>query len=332
MLCAMVKANAYGHGVKIVCETLKDIANFFGVATVGEAKEIRKFNKTTPILVVGLCLEKQVAWCAKNNVSVTVNSLDELIAFEKELKQLVVNIHFKINTGLNRIGFSSVDQFLLAYEFAKQQLCFLVQGVFTHFATKQNDEHFIEQQHKQFMKFLAPIETSSLIIHCCNSYATDRYPEFHHNMVRCGFSLYGWENETYLPVLNITSKVLAVQQVAKGETVGYDRTYVAPSNQTIAVVSIGYADGFDRRNSNLASVLIHGQWAPVVGLVCMDVCMVDVTNIENVTPQTTVTILGTDGNYTLSPHYYANLLKTSPYEILLKFNHRRMNVRINAKK
>ncbi len=151
---------------------------------------------------------------------------------------------------------------------------------------------------------------------------------YHHGMVRCGFNLYGWQMDYKMqlkPVLSIISKVVFVHNIKAGETVGYDRTFTATKNLKIAVLPIGYADGFDRRLSNKLEVLINGKKAKVVGNICMDVCMVDVTKIKNVCVGDEVTLLGRNGGYELTPYHYANILGTSPYEILLKFRHDRMN-------
>ena len=324
-LCAVVKANAYGHGIKPVCMALYGLADFFGVATYLEAKEIREFDTTTPIIVLGLTDIYGIGWCAEHNVSVTINSLQEVNDINKLALKSPVKIHFKVNTGLNRFGFSSISEFKYAYEVANQSKNIIIEGIFTHFATKAGDTLFVEEQHQQFLKFLQTINTQNLILHCCNSFACENYPQFYHQMVRCGFSLYGWA-QGMLPVQKITSKVLAIQHVKAGQTVGYDRTYKPKKDCILAVVSLGYADGFDRKNSNKTRVVINNRWAKVVGLVYMDVCMVDITHIKNVHVGNTVLILGAQNNKVLSPQYYAKYLKTSPYEILLKFNHRRMNV------
>ncbi len=326
-VCAMVKADAYGHGLKDVCKALKN-ADFFGVASALEAKHIRKFNKTTPILIVGVVNPECVLWCSENNVSVTVTSLEELKLFSYIVGYNKLKVHLKVNTGLNRIGFNNVNNFKKALKFIKYNFNIVLEGVFTHFATKLNDMEFIVCQHNRFLQFIKYVKDNRVIIHCCNSFATLMLKNYHHGMVRCGFNLYGWQMDYKMqlkPVLSIISKVVFVHNIKAGETVGYDRTFTATKNLKIAVLPIGYADGFDRRLSNKLEVLINGKKAKVVGNICMDVCMVDVTKIKNVCVGDEVTLLGRNGGYELTPYHYANILGTSPYEILLKFRHDRMN-------
>lgn len=328
LLCVMVKANAYGHNVKAVCESLKYEADWFGVATLCEAKEIRSFNKTTPVLVVGLIDAKQVNWCAKNNVAITVNSLTEVENINKTLTAKNLKIHFKINTGLNRIGFNSKKSFLKAFGLAKKNPKIACQGIFTHFATKGNDKEFISKQADTFKEYTNLVTHEHLIVHCCNSYAALNLKELHFNMVRCGFAIYGWQKSGHVvlkPILKVTATLLAIHKIKKGETVGYDREYTAPKDVKVGVVSLGYADGFDRRNSNNAKVLINGKFVPVIGNVCMDVFMVNINAVKHAKVGDEVVIIGESINKAITPEMYAAKLKTSPYEILLKLNYKRMN-------
>lgn len=325
-VCAMVKADAYGHGIKDVCKALSN-ADFFGVASAMEAKNIRKFNKRTPILIVGVVNPESIVWCSKNNVSVTITSLEELKKFSLILGYNKLKCHLKINTGLNRIGFDNVNQFRKALKFIKHNSNICLEGVFTHFATKLSDVEFIVRQHQRFMQFVNFVD-DSVIVHCCNSFATLMLKDYHHSMVRCGFNLYGWQLDYKMhlkPVLSILSRVVFIHNIKAGETVGYDRTFTATKNTKIAVLPIGYADGFDRRLSNKGYVIINGKKAYVVGNICMDVCLVDVTKIKDVRVGSIATLIGRNGGAELTPYHYANWLGTSPYEILLKFKHERMN-------
>ena len=327
-LCAMVKANAYGHGIEVVCRVLKSSVDFFGTATVQEAEQIRNIVDT-PVLLVAKIYPKNVNWCAKNNISVTVDSLQELQEFEKLLKKnQVLKVHLKINTGLNRIGFNNIEDFLEAYSYVTTESTKLqLEGVYTHYATKGNDVAFIMQQYSRFLKYINKIDTTNIIVHCCNSYATDHYDFMHHDMVRCGFNLYGYSTKPgYKPVAKIASKIISMHNVPKGQTIGYDRSYKAQEDMIVGVVAMGYADGLDRRNSNKSQVIINGQLADVVGNICMDVCMVDLTHVKGVKLWDEVVILGNDGKKEISPQYYADILDTSAYEVLLKFNQRRSNI------
>lgn len=326
-ICAMVKADAYGHGLEDVCKSIQKYVGYYGVASVLEAKHIRSFDDKTNILIVGIENFEYANWCAKNNVTITITSIKELQTLESLLNE-PIKIHFKIDTGLNRIGFNSLNKFKKAVVFAKKSKKIKITGIYTHFATKQNDVNFIKQQHNLFLKYVQILDVPSATIHCCNSFATLYNKDWHHNMVRCGFNLYGWQTDfkmKLLPSLKINSKIIFVHKIKKGETVGYDRTFTAHENGKIGVVPLGYADGFDRGLSNSFKVLINGQWAPVVGNVCMDVFMVDLTHVVGAKSGSIVTILGRNGGLELTPYTYAKALNTSPYEILLKFKYSRMN-------
>lgn len=325
-VCAMVKADAYGHGLVDVCKTLS-FADYFGVANVLEAKIIRKFNKKTKILVVGVSSLNSVLWCSKNNVSVTVSSLNELNNIIKKLNGESLGLHIKVNTGLNRIGVAVQTEFKQMLKVLKLHNNLVLEGVFTHFATKFEDIKFIKCQHNKFSKFIKLIKNKSVIVHCCNSYATLQFNKYHYDMVRCGFNLYGWQLDNkflFKPVLNILSKVVFIHKIKKGETVGYDRSYKAEKDMVVGVLPIGYADGLDRRLSNNFSVLINGEFVPIIGNICMDVCMVDLTNVSAVVGDE-VTILGKNGDKVITVYSYAEALGTSPYEVLLKFKYSRMN-------
>lgn len=321
-VCAMVKADAYGHGLKDICEGLKGV-DFFGVASVYEAMLIRKFDKFTNILIVGTLNKEYVSWCAINNVSVEVSSFNELQNIVSILDGLKLKIHIKVNTGLNRIGVRTIKEFKKILRLFALNSNLILEGVFTHFATKFDDIPFVFKQHKSFMNFVRFVDNSSVIVHCSNSFVSVMFPCFSYGMVRCGFNLYGWQANCGLPfrpVLSILSKIAFIQKVKKGETVGYDRTFVANKNMKIAVVPLGYADGLDRRLSNNFCLVVCGHKARIVGNICMDVCLLDVTDIEcEIGSQ--VLILGEN----LTPQDYATVLGTSPYEILLKFRYNRMN-------
>ncbi len=325
-VCSMVKADAYGHGLIDVCKALS-MSDFFGVANIIEASLIRKFNKHTPILIVGVVNLNELDFCVKHNISVIVSSVAELKQFVNILHGKPLKVHVKINTGLNRVGVKTIAEFNKILKVFKVNKNLVFEGVFTHFATKQSDIEFLIKQHNVFNNFIKRIKSKNVIVHAANSFATLFFNGYHHNMVRCGFNLYGWQSDcgvNFKPVLNITSKLVFVHSIKKGEAVGYDCTFVAKKNMVVGVVPVGYADGFDRRLSNNFKVLINGQWAPVIGNVCMDVFMVDLSNIlAHVGDE--VVLIGKSGNFELTPHSYALALNTSPYEILLKFNYARMN-------
>ena len=314
LICAMVKANAYGHDCKTVCKILKNKVDFFGVANVEEAKEIRRFDKQTKILIVGKTPIKSYNWCAKNNVSVTISSLQDL--HNLKLKSPLC-IHIKIDTGLSRFGFQDKKILKVALsEIAKNNLI-KIEGAFTHFSTKDNNTLFIRQQYEKFISY-KDILPKDIVFHCCNSYATINHPEFKLDMVRVGYALYTCTKTA----CKITSKIIDTRVVECGTTVGYDRTHTTTQKTKLAVVPIGYADGLDRHLGNNFCLFVKGKFTKIVGNICMDVCMLDITN-TNAKVGDDVEILGKH----ISLSDYSKKLNTSTYDIMLKFNHARMNIK-----
>lgn len=328
MLCGVVKANAYGHGSIIVANRLKDICDFFAVANVIEAMELRDRNITNNILILGIVPMTDIKYCIFNNISVTISSLSQLYDILSVIKQLnlestnILKVHIKINTGLNRLGVNKINDFKKMLKVISQNENIVLEGVFTHFATKGDDENFIVEQYNVFQKFISLIDNKRIIIHCNNSYATTHFPDYFNSMVRCGFLLYNGI-DGFNPVLNIATEIVNLNRV--DGTIGYDRT-VAVTDRLIGVIPIGYADGFDRKLSNNFKVLVNGEYASVVGNICMDMCMIDVTDIPNVKVGDKVTLLGSQMGKKITIYDYATSLKTSPYDVLLKFNSKRMDI------
>ncbi len=322
-LCAVVKANAYGHGVEVVCKALDGYADFFAVANILEAVRIRSFDKKTKILILGTVEEEGLEYCAKNNISVSIGSLEKLERCVKSLQG--VCIHLQVNTGLNRYGFRSMVEFKKALSFIKNN-GLILEGVYSHFATKENDKLFIKRQNYKFLQFKKVVKDEDVIFHIANSFATTCGDKYHYDMVRMGFLMYGNIANDYScePAVEIVSKIINIINVRKGESIGYDRTFFASKQMKIAVVPVGYADGFNRGLSNNFSVLICGKLCKIVGLICMDVFMVDISDID-AKIGSRVTLLGADGGKNITLFDYAKTLNTSPYAILLGFNYSRMN-------
>lgn len=327
--CAVVKANAYGIGVHTVCKTLSGIADFFAVANLKEALSIRVYNKCTKILILGVVNSDEYNECAENNISVSISSYYHLQELIKNIKK-PINIHLQINTGLNRFGFRSFTLFKKALNQIKDNNLINIEGIYSHFATKENDKAFIKKQFYKFNLFRKLIK-DDVISHITNSYATTFNKNYHLNMVRTGFLLYAGDKELgNKMVLTIKSKIVNVLDVRKGESVGYDRSYFAGSKMKVAVVPIGYADGLDRGLSNKFYLLVNGVRCNIIGKICMDVCMIDVTNVDcNIGDE--VVVIGNQQKEKITLQDYANALDTSPYEILLKFNYKRMNYVIKSK-
>jgi alanine racemase len=319
--CAVVKGNAYGLGVKTVCESLKGKVDFFAVACLTEALKIREFDKETKILILGLVDIDDLNICNEKNISISIGDNEYLY----KVKNTNISIHLQVNTGLNRFGYKTITEFKKALKYIdKNNLC--LEGVYSHFATKFNDVNFINKQFFRFWQYKNLVKNNNVIFHISNSFAITLNNGFNLDMVRSGFLLYGQtENKIGCkPILEIKSKIIHVFTAKRGETIGYDRTYKLTKNTKIGVIPIGYADGLNRKLSNKFYVLIKGCWCKIVGLICMDVFMVELSNV-NVDVGDEVVILGKSGNNQITLQDYAKILDTTAYEVMLKFNYNRMN-------
>ena len=323
-LCAVVKADAYGVGVETVCKSIKDIVDFFAVSNVFEAKEIRDLGINTKILILGVVGVEDVEYCAKNNISITVGDFDYLKAISNNLNS-TIQIHLKVNSGLNRYGYKNKNMFRKSVNLINRSKNMVLEGVYTHFATKKEDVEFINIQKKIFDEYCVYLPKKA-IKHCANSFATMLSSVYQYDMVRIGVNMYGdmrGENLPLKDVVSIESEVVATTIVQKFQSVGYDRTYTADKTCKVAVVPLGYADGINRKASNSFFVLINGKCANIVGNVCMDCFMVDITGIDNVYIGTKVTIVGESLDKKITMLDWADNLKTSPYDVLLNFRKKR---------
>ena len=312
---AMVKANAYGHGVKNVCKLLYGKVDFFGVACLEEALEIRKFDKRSNILIVGIC--KDIFLAIKNNISFTIENLDDfksLLKFIKKHEKLLKNhkkiakIHIKINSGMNRLGFNEVEEFKkllnIYFKFIYKKYI-KIEGVFTHFASRKQ----LKNQVYKFKEFLNVIPSLiNPIIHIGGGIGKYAIKEFENAMLRVGIDLY--TNPCY--VLTISSEIIKVFSVKAGEYVGYDNGYKTQSLEKIAVVPLGYADGINRKVSG-EFVTINKRRYKIVGNICMDMFFVKVD--ESVKR---------GDNVKINFEGWAEKCGTIPYEILTSIKHRRM--------
>lgn len=323
-LCAVVKANAYGLGLESACKSLKGIADFFACACLKEALSIRVFDKETPILILGHISSEDVDIVADNNISISIGNLTQLHELIRTVKKRI-NIHLQVNTGLNRYGFRSINEFVKALDVIENNKYINLEGVYTHFATKENDVMFVNKQFLRFLQFKKKVAKKDVIFHSANSYATT-IDKYRLDMVRAGYLLYGYMDNKFgnKPVVSITSQIVNILDVKRGDTIGYDRTFKANKSMKIAVIPVGYADGYNRRLSNKFYVLISGKKYRIVGMICMDVFMIDITGCDFKVGQK-VTLLGENGGDKIKLSDMASVVDTSPYEIICNFNYKRMN-------
>lgn len=290
---AVVKADGYGHGaMRISPVLLENGVSRLAVSLLDEAINLRKNGITAPILVLSYTDPKRAEELIHYKVTQTVYSWDLIRALDAAgaAMRKKANVHIKIDTGMNRIGF--VSGFTTVDEaqriFALPNIS--VEGIFTHFATADEaDESFVRLQFSRFMSVCQELEKQGIYIpikHCCNSAATLRFPEMHLDLVRPGLALYGLLpdycakfSERFRPAMTLKSSVIHTKTLAPSETVGYGQKFTAERQTVVATVPIGYADGYSRIMSNRAEALVHGRRVPVIGNICMDACMLDVSSL-----------------------------------------------------
>ena len=331
-VCAVVKANAYGHNVGIVAPVLQDAgADFFAVSNIEEAIELRDIGISKPILILGYTPVEFATELYKYDISQCVYSLEfaKALSCEAVKENINVKIHLKLDTGMSRIGFDCRDDNLNGINdaiTAAKLDGFTLEGVFTHFAVADRnstqEDGFTNAQYSRFsnaVELLKPNGLSPQICHCCNSAALCQDANKHFDMCRAGIILYGLTPSSdlklpqdFIPVMNFKSVVSLVKEIRKGDTVSYGRTFKAENDIKIATISCGYADGYPRLLSNKGYVLINGYRANIVGRVCMDQFCVDVTDIPNVNLGDEVLLWGKD----LSVEQFADIIGTINYELV----------------
>lgn len=330
---AVVKADAYGHGAKIIAKELDELgADWFAVSNIEEALQLREFKIKKPILILGYTPANLAKTLSENNISQALLDkyyAEKLLEFAKK-DNVKVKVHVKIDTGMNRIGFmhhSFDDNTAVNDIFDSLNNDNLIgEGIFTHFATADydNDENG-EHTKKQFDLFKDIIDKLSQkgvnfsLRHCSNSAATLDYPQYHLDMVRPGIILYGLNPSSYFekydlkPAFKLKSVISMIKEIKKGDSISYGRTFTAEKNMKVATIPVGYADGYPRLLSNNGFVLVNGKKAPILGRVCMDQCIVDITDIDNVSVGDNVVLFGEDG---LTIDDYSHLCQTINYETI----------------
>jgi len=303
---AVVKADAYGHGAVRVAQTLAD-ADFFGVSNLDEALELRQNGITAPILIFAYTPPEYAKTLADHHITQTVLDASYADALEQAAAKagVTVNVHLKIDTGMSRVGFFCQGN---APVEAITRTCSLkhlhAEGIFTHFAVAddpQNDA-ITRLQFKRFTDLLDTLKARGITFplrHCCASAAALRFPEMHLDMVRIGISLYGGAAVNGLaaplhPAMTLKSVIAQIKTVPAGTAVSYGHTFTCDRETTLATLPIGYADGLPRSASGKFYVSVNGTLAPSVGRVCMDQCLVDITDIPQITVGTPAVLFGTE--------------------------------------
>lgn len=329
-IMAIVKANAYGHGVSIIVpELLKMGICDFAVATLSEAIELRKLKVDGTILILGYTVPDKVHLLKKWKLTQSIIDFD--YAKDLESKRTKINVHIAINTGMNRIGINSdkKDQLLKILEFQHLK----VTGMYSHLCVadsfSDDDIDFTNLQILEFLQLNCWLREKGydLCMHIQSSYGIINYQHLECDFVRPGIILYGCnsyaiKNDLILkPVLSLKAKVIEIREVGEGQSVGYGRAYKINTKKKIAVISIGYADGIPR-NINGADVLIRGKRFKIVGKICMDQLMVDLGDNNEIEIQDEAVLIGSSGNDKILVEDFAHRCCTISNEILSRMGNR----------
>ena len=323
-IMAVVKADGYGHGAETAARAaLAGGADMLAVAAVGEGQHLRREGIGAPILVLGAVTAADVREGVENRLIQTVCSPEmvTLCGNAALAAGTAAEVHLKVDTGMGRIGIRTEaerDAVLAALKATPQVE---LVGSFTHFSDADGDEEGMSYTEVQYQHFMKLTKNLPGLRHCANSAAIHRRPDMALDMVRAGISLYGYPPvETGLelePCMRWTAKVSYVKEVPAGTYISYGRTFCTSRTTRIATVTCGYGDGYHRAASGKAEVLIHGQRARILGRICMDQMMADVTEIDGVKPEDPVILMGSDGQERVTAEDIARWAGTISYEVLL---------------
>ena len=336
-LCCVVKADGYGHGAAALAAMYEKLgADFFAVSNIDEAKELRDNDITAPILLLGYTPVEDADDLARLDICQTVYSLDYAKALSEKCREygVSINIHIKIDTGMNRLGFMC-QEFPRDYYSIEEikTACSLdglvPNGIFTHFCVSDSAEEGREFTQKQFNSFKQTIDylkesgITFEIAHCSNSGAIEDYPVTYCNMVRAGIILYGLAPSPLLegrlnltPCMTMKTTVAHVKTIKKGSTVSYGRTFTADRDMKIATVPIGYADGFIRSFAKDGYMIVGGKRANIIGRICMDQTMLDVSDIDDVKIGDEVVVFGSGEFDERTADDLAKCADTINYEVI----------------
>ena len=334
----VVKANAYGHGISQVVNILSDKADWFCVDNIEEGLIVRSLTKK-PVLILGYTPLSRMGEAIEKDLSLVVynrESLNRILSLNLAIK---AKLHIKVETGLNRQGVGQGALISLAKFILKNKEKLYLEGISTHFANIDDtlDPSFANLQLSRLKDAIYLLKRNGInppLVHCTASAGTILYPSTHFNMVRIGIALYGlWPSrETKIalalkkkklelkPVLSWKSIVAQVKAVKAGDSVGYGRTWYAARKTKVAVIPIGYSDGYDRKLSGASRVIIKGKSAPVIGRIAMNMIVTDVTGINKINIEDEVVLIGASGKGLISAEELAERSGTINYEVVARIN------------
>lgn len=330
---SVVKAEAYGHGAVEVCRILQsEGCGIFAVATADEGLELRRAGIESDILILGVTPVTQAEILAENGFIQTVNTREYALSLDSAQKRVPIRVHIKTDTGMSRLGIychsvsdaERASDDVAAIHALKGLKC---EGIYTHFAcSDEENDTMTEKQFACFSAVCAAAKARGIDVgmrHCCNSAAIMKYPQMHLDAVRAGILLYGLspdgkDEPRLMPVMRVIARVSQITHLKKGDTVSYGAAFTAKREMKIATVSIGYADGVPRLLSGKGDVVIRGRRAPIIGRICMDMCMADITDIEDCAPGDEAEIFGG----AISVNEQAFRMGTINYELLCSVKNR----------
>ena len=329
-MIAVVKADAYGHGAVPIAHLIEDHDYIWGfaAATAEEAVHLRQAGITKPILILGIVFDEYFPELVQYDIRPAVCEYDEAkkLSDEAVLQNKTVNIHIALDTGMTRIGYADIPESVEEIKKIAELPNLEIEGMFTHFArADEYDRSPAMVQLERYQDFSKRVEEAGVDIplhHCSNSAGIIRVPEANLSIVRAGITIYGIYPSSEVerdivklaPVMELKSHITYVKDVPAGAAISYGGTYVADKKRRVATIPVGYADGYPRQLSNKGWVLIHGKKAPILGRVCMDQFMADVTEIDNVKKGDEVTLLGRDGDEFISIEEMGDLCGRFSYE------------------
>ncbi len=336
-MIAVIKADAYGHGAVPLARVLGQEAYVrgFAVAAVSEAKELRAAGIDRPILILGYTFAQDYEWMAENGVRPAVFTMEMAEQFAAAARKAGVTapVHAAVDTGMSRIGFSDSEESVDRIAGIDQIPGIFVEGIFTHFAkADEADKTSARLQYSRFSEFCGKLKKKiahPLLCHCANSAAIIDLPQMQMDLVRAGISIYGIYPSAEVnrlrtplrPVMELKSHVVSLREIEPGVSVSYGGTFTARSRTRIATIPVGYADGYPRSLSSRGQVLIRGKRADIVGRVCMDQLMVNVTGMD-VSVLDEVTLLGRDKDEEITADELGALSGRFPYEFVCDISKR----------
>jgi len=344
---AVVKADGYGHDAKVVSEyAIKGGASELGVATLKEGIKLRSFGVKKPILILGnLYTKRDLIISFKNDLMPTISSIRECLICNNIGKHfgLRFSLHLKVDTGMSRLGFE-YNKFIQEFEKIKSFENISIEGIYSHLSSADEDNPLnsissTQLQRLKFQELLKQIDVDrnqNIKIHLANSAGMLLNKDFHFDMVRVGLSMYGYsplakinKNLSLIPALFLKVKVSFIRIIDQGVSVSYGGKFVSSRKTKLAVLSIGYADGVPRNLSGKIKVIHNNKFFPQVGSITMDQMMVDITDSNEIKVGSTVVLLGSDGDKTISPLDWARESNTIPWEILCSFKNRLPKVQVD---